>query len=141
MKGRLAILAGSLALVFTAPLTGSDAKKDQERLQGTWVATKGQKKAEVQFTGDKFIVIMNDATYKGVFKIDPAKKPKTIDMTVKTSTNDKYTDMTSLGIYKLKGDQLTWCFKEPGRDDRPEEFVAREGDNLLLVLRKKKSAD
>jgi uncharacterized protein (TIGR03067 family) len=138
MKGRFTICAASLALAVTGQLGGGEAKKDHDRLQGTWVATKGQKKAEVQFTAANFVVTMQNATYEGVFKLDPSKKPKTIDMTVKKSSNDKYIDMTSVGIYKLKGDQLTWCFKEPGRDDRPEEFVAREGDSMMLVLEKKK---
>lgn len=118
---------------------GGDVDKARKALQGTWVAvTKDDKKIELTFKGDKFIGVIGDETYKGTYKIDPTKKPKTIDMTVKEG--NKYQGDTSLGIYKVKGDKLTWCANEPGKENRPKEFKEEQGDQkfLLIVLERKK---
>jgi hypothetical protein len=48
--------------------------------------------------------------------------------------------MKSLGIYKLEGNLLTWCWSELGSSDRPRTFVADEshpGQNLLTFKREK----
>jgi uncharacterized protein (TIGR03067 family) len=81
---------------------------------------------------------MGDEIFKGTFKLDAAKKPKSIDMTVKEGKN--YEGKTSLGIYKIEGNRFTWCANEPGRKERPGDFVDSEGDQkfLLVVFERKK---
>ncbi len=134
MKGLLVILTlGSL--IATGLVRGGEGKKDTAALQGTWTATKGDKKIVLQFKGDKFTAAIDEEKYKGTFKIDPSKKPRHIDMRVKEG--EKFVNMTSLGIYELKGDTLKWCANEPGKDQRPSEFVDTEG-HLYVVLQKKK---
>lgn len=135
MKGLLVIFSLGM-LIATGLVRGGDAKKDSAGLQGTWNATLGDKKVVVKFKGDKFHVTIDDENYKGTFKLDPTKKPKQINMTVKEG--DKFVKMTSLGIYELKGNTLKWAANEPGKDQRPDEFAEREGMLYVVLERQKK---
>jgi uncharacterized protein (TIGR03067 family) len=137
MKARAIVLATVMFIVAGFSWAGG-AGKGAKSLQGTWSAVKDDKKIELTFKGDKFIAAIGEETYKGSFKIDPGKKPKTIDMSVKEGK--KYEGQTSLGIYKIDGDKLTWCANEPGKDDRPKEFAEEQGGMkfMLIVLERKK---
>jgi uncharacterized protein (TIGR03067 family) len=70
---------------------------------------------------------------KGTLKSDPTQKPATIDFTF---TEGKNQGETRLGIYKLAGDNLTFCFTEPNQH-RPSKFVAKEGGNYTLFSLKR----
>jgi uncharacterized protein (TIGR03067 family) len=136
MKGLLAILSLG-ALLASGLVQGGESKKDLAALQGTWHATKGDKKIVLHFKGDKFTATIDEeGKFKGTFKIDPSKKPKHIDMTVKEG--EKFANMTSVGIYELKGDTLKWCANEPGKDQRPSEFADAEGHLYVVMQRAKK---
>lgn len=137
MKARLAILI-TCTLIAAGLSRAGDPGKEQKSLQGTWVFSKDDKKGQLTFAGNKFTFMMDDETFKGTFKIHPGKKPKGIDMTVQEGK--KYEGKTSLGIYKLEGDKLTWCANEPGREERPTEFSGGTGDKkmLLVVMDRKK---
>jgi uncharacterized protein (TIGR03067 family) len=67
--------------------------------------------------------------------VDPAKTPKTIDLTVKV--DDK--TFTLLGIYQLENDDLKLCLAaEPGVK-RPTEFKTENGAGVgLFVLKREK---
>ena len=122
-------------------------KKDKEKLQGTWNAVssesggKEQKEAtehSLVFEGDKFSVKKGDKVMvKGTFKVDASKKPKEIDMEIADGPDD-VKGKTAQGIYKLEGDELSWCVDEPGSGNRPKEFATKEGTKTMLVKLKKK---
>jgi uncharacterized protein (TIGR03067 family) len=135
MKGLLVALSLG-TLIATGFARGGDSKKDSVGLQGSWKATLGEKELVLRFKGDKFHVTIGDENYKGTFKLDPSKKPKHINMTVKEG--DKFVKMTSLGIYELKGNTLKWAANEPGKDQRPDEFAEREGMLYVVLERQKK---
>jgi uncharacterized protein (TIGR03067 family) len=130
------LVTAGLVVLLTGLAHGGDAKKDQKALQGTWLAVKGDKKAEVTFAGSKFTVKLGDELYKGTFTLDPSKKPKHIDMSVKEGP--KYVDMVSVGIYKIEGTTLTWHTSEPGKEQRPDDLTTEAEGAMLLVLEKKK---
>jgi uncharacterized protein (TIGR03067 family) len=51
------------------------------------------------------------------FKLDPSKKPKTIDLTL---LDGQLNEKVWRGIYELKGDELTGCTRHPADPgDRP----------------------
>jgi RNA polymerase sigma factor (sigma-70 family) len=122
-------------------------KDDKEAILGTWrVVTQeqqGQSKEESEehrliFSADGFTIKKGDETlYKGKFKIDASKKPKTIDMEIIESAKGGNDGKTGLGIYSLEGDTLKWCVNEPGETERPKEFSAPSGTRLMFVTFKR----
>jgi uncharacterized protein (TIGR03067 family) len=146
----LAVTIGLLASVVAsvAAPRAKDEKDDLKKLEGNWVATgwtqggqalPGEVLESIKWSvkGDKYTFEMGDSTEEGSVKIDHAKKPATIDLAI-TSGADKGKDQ--VGIYKIDGDTVTFCFARPGAKDRPTEFSSTEdnGHILLTVKRFKK---
>ncbi|HEV3163008.1 MAG TPA: DUF5004 domain-containing protein [Isosphaeraceae bacterium] len=118
-----------------------DAKKDQEKLQGTWTMSKLERDGEdlLQQAGAVEVVFKDD-TYKNdfvaaKFKLDPSKTPKAIDVTY---TEGNAVGQTFKGIYKLDGDTLTICRANDEKADRPTEFTSPAGSGKMLFVLKKK---
>jgi uncharacterized protein (TIGR03067 family) len=139
----VATFAVGLVIVFVA---GDDEalKKEKAAIQGIWKVTsaesaKGKDQnaegATIEFDkdGKSFVFEHNGQSKKGTFKLNPAGKPKELDMTF---TDD---NLTIEGIYQLDKDKFKACVAlEPG-DGRPSEFATKEGKNFLLVeLERKK---
>lgn len=113
------------------------AQSDQEKIQGTWtfvslhvdgnpVMPPGPNPA-CQFAGDKFRTNGIDGAWS--FKLNAAKNPKEIDLTVGAALTK--------GIYVLKGDDLQLNLPFGGKE-RPRQFSSKPGDgNYLAVLKRK----
>ena len=118
------LLLGSLMAVLLGsadPVWGEDAKRDQDKIQGTWQATEGiangkpvpkeqLEPMKVVFSGEKMSIFTLDGdgkeTVENTFRLGPSKKPKVIDaMRVEGVGKGK----TTLGIYELDGDTLKLC--------------------------------
>src|SRR5262245_59404937 len=145
MKSRTAILA-LLGFLLLSVAHGQNQPLSQEMaaLQGTWVfvglEVDGSQVADELFTGSKIIVqgetftsTSRAADYKGTFKVDATKQPKTIDMKY-TAGPEK--GKTSRGIYELDGDTWKICLSFAGKD-RPAEFNTRPGDSQVLEILKR----
>src|SRR5262249_25654996 len=91
------------------------------------------------FKGDEFSAKRGgEVILKGTFKVDSSQKPKSIDMRIEEG-HDEHQGLTSWGIYELEGDELTWCFDEPGSGKRPKAFVTEEGTSIQLVKLKREN--
>lgn len=123
-----------------------DAKKDLEKLQGTWLLVAGErdgkefteeevKKTKLFIKGDTFRIPESAVatSQDGTIKIDPSKKPKEMDATT-GSGPDK--GKTWQGLYELDGDTYKVCFAPPGKD-RPKEFSSKAGSGHLLQVWKR----
>ena len=141
MKYALIVAAG---LLVAAQPAKDDAKKDADKVQGTWIIQSveqgGQTLADhkgdkMVVTGDKFTVTGNAGDMKGTVKIDAAKKLKEIDMDF---TEGPFSGKT-LGIYALEGDVLKLCLGVPPGSDRPKEFGSKEGSTSLFVTMKRQA--
>jgi uncharacterized protein (TIGR03067 family) len=142
MRWRILMLVAAGALV-AAEGREDAAKKDQERLQGTWKvesATKGGKQAPAErlkgmrlvVQGDKMTVSEGTMHEEATFTLAADQRPAAID--VKPSRASR---RTILGIYRLEGDTLTVCWARDG--ERPREFASPQGsDDILLVLKREK---
>jgi len=142
-----------LAIVFLVAAEDSKdeaIKKELAKMKGTWKAVSleidGNKpipddmleklqcvidadgKGTVQFDGATILAATN--------KIDPTKKPKTLDATF---TEGDMKGETSLAIYELKDDTLKYCRATPGKD-RPTEFSSKPGSGQTLVVYKRAKA-
>jgi len=134
----ISLLTGSLVL------GADDAKKDAEKLLGTWKVVGLQMEGQELLGSDvkemRFVIAKDAIAVDGDFpdkdkyakfsyKIDPTTAPKIIDVTIAVG-DEKGTMME--GIYKLDGDKLQICVKILGKD-RPGEFATKAGSRLVLA--------
>jgi uncharacterized protein (TIGR03067 family) len=139
----LASFAACLAVAFTVQ-AGDEAalKKERAALQGVWKITSfetpdGKKDdlngATLEFDKDgKNLTFTKDGdTKKGTFKINPAGKPKEIDI----SPSDE--NKTMAGIYLLEKTTLKICLATGANDARPTEFAVKDGSKAVLITLEK----
>jgi RNA polymerase sigma factor (sigma-70 family) len=136
---------------------GKDKAKDKaiqkalKQLAGTWevlsVESNGRKGKEGEVTGLTYVFETSgkwklmkddDVQAEGTFKIDPSKKPATIDYKIVSSIAADSKGKSSLGIYELNGDKLKVCRTWPDNDQRPEEFEAGSDSKCILTQFKRK---
>ncbi len=154
----LVLVAISLLMAGIGPPAGAgDAKADAvkeelKRLEGTWAvvsreangkeAPAEQSKGKLLFKADKLSLCGSDGEVIGeaTFTIDPAKKPRHLDLTVTKGTGDfkKYEGKKSLAIYEVDGDTLKACWTLFGEErERPAAFATKPDSGLLLVRYKR----
>jgi uncharacterized protein (TIGR03067 family) len=147
MKRTLFVLIAAVLFIAADDKKDEAVKKDLEKLQGDWSMVSsehtGQKlpdEAVKEYTrtikdGQVTVFVSGKAVVEATIKIDPTKKPKTMDVTY-TSGDNK--DKTMPGIYEIDGDTCKVCFA-PVDKERPTEFGAKEGtDHVVTVWKKEK---
>jgi uncharacterized protein (TIGR03067 family) len=120
-------------------------RSDLDKLRGTWAtvslvsdgktladentpAAKGPATTLV-YEGTKWMIKVGDKVVaSGVFKIDPTKSPKEIDI---MDESGRVNDKTKLGIYELDGDTYKFCLAPAGKP-RPKEFSSKSGTGHSL---------
>jgi uncharacterized protein (TIGR03067 family)/prepilin-type processing-associated H-X9-DG protein len=119
----------------------TDGKSDMDAFQGNWSVSKitkdgtdiGEeflKEVKINCTKDKLTLSLQGIEKKATFKLDPAKKPKQID--VKYDEGDE----AGFGIYKIKDDTITICASDK-EANRPKDFDAKDAVTIVL----KRSSD
>jgi uncharacterized protein (TIGR03067 family) len=124
---------------------GADKKdKDEEKILGAWTIVSqekgGEKVAEEKFkdvkvlfhADGKLTVMEGGKQLELTFKLDPAKKPKEIDVTAKKDGQDE----VHKGIYVLDKNTLKICISR-APDARPTEFASQAGTTVDLFLLKR----
>jgi uncharacterized protein (TIGR03067 family) len=148
MKGH-ALLVLAAGLLLAAEPQEEVVKKDREKIAGTWTVVLRESngmKVEVEELKRILVTFKADGTFEvqrdgekfaeGTSKIDPAKKPKEIDLTVKSMDGEQ---RNVKGIYEIDGDDLKICTAGPSSQDRPKEFTGKEGSgNILMAYKRKK---
>ena len=118
--------------------------RERKLLQGTWLPTAAElgenpldeatlKSIKLVVDGDKYTVTVGKAIDKGTTKIDPAAKPKTMDI---IGTDGPNKGKTFLAIYELNGDTLRICYDLSGKV-RPTDFKTKKGELLFLATYKR----
>ena len=135
----------ALALLAVAGLLlAADAPKDDTaKIQGTWKVVSaedsGRKAPEESIKDLKWTITKDSITYKvgpkttrWIFRLDPDKKPKWIDLTEGERTRP--------AIYELDGDTLKVCFGEGSQKERPTAFESKPNspNDVLIVLKREK---
>lgn len=118
-----------------------DKADDAKKLEGTWLvksATRDGKAAEdmkdgqLVIAGEKLTIKSKDGkNQEFTFKVDPSKKPKTMDLAFVVEVPNA---SPGLVIYDLNGDNLRLVIGPP--DKRPKEFTDK-GHALVMLTRKK----
>ena len=124
-------------------LAADDPKKVPDTIKGTWKAVefafdgkteKAKEDREVKFviTGDKLTVTENNKDAEATYKLDTAKTPITIDITIE---KDK---LEIKGIVEVDGDSMKLCLALPGGGaDRPADFAAKKDSQHVCTTFKR----
>jgi uncharacterized protein (TIGR03067 family) len=144
MKKHLLLVIG-VVFLLAADDANQEVKKEMDRFQGTWRMVSleaGQNKLtedalkdfRLKIEGDKFTATEGTSENHGTFKVDPTKKPKTIEIIMIQGEKRQ----TLLGIYELEGDTYKLCGDMSGKS-RPTEFAIKPGSGYILeVLKREK---
>jgi uncharacterized protein (TIGR03067 family) len=143
MRRCIHILLGFIIVGFVASRE-SKAEDAKSELEGTWNlvsverdgrAIRPQTNLKMITTGDKFVLKAGDeVVVAGTIKLDPSKKPKTVDTTYTEGPNK---DQTLKGIYEVDGDTAKFCRAGAPDQDRPTEFKIKAGSGGLLSVYKR----
>src|SRR5713101_5584852 len=127
----VALAAGSMGVVVK-PEKQDAGRKELDKLQGTWVFVSVKfagaasspdqvKQSKYVIKGSSLSIIYGGRSLGPIpFQIDPAKKPKAIDILRPKVPNGV---QPAVGIYALQGDSLTICFAQTGKP-RPTAFIS-----------------
>jgi uncharacterized protein (TIGR03067 family) len=120
--------------------------KELQKFKGTWRMSSKEVDGK-KFSGEeiKDVIATSDGSGRvtvrrgdkvigeGTVKLDPTKKPKTINVTF---TEGEYKGKTVLGIYEIESDAFQVCIVRPG-GERPAEFSAQAGSGRTIVVYKR----
>jgi uncharacterized protein (TIGR03067 family) len=120
-------------------------KKEYDKFEGTWKMesfmmdgkpspSKDFADFKMTLKGDTFTTEGAEGKSSGTYKIDPTKKPKTLDITFSTGAND---GVTMLGVYELDGDTYKVCLPTAPGAERPKELASKEGSGLVFEVFKR----
>lgn len=134
----LASFTACLVIALHAQAGDDAQKKDKALLQGKWkvASFESNKGKDANFEGaildfDKdgktLTFTHQDKSKKGTYTLNPAGKPKEIDL----KPNDENNVLE--GVYQVEKDTLKICLApEPG-DGRPGELALKDGKNYVLI--------
>jgi uncharacterized protein (TIGR03067 family) len=128
-----------LVLSFSSAARSADAK-DGDAIQGTWLPSAAKlagqkfpdevrKTIKLAIKDGRYTVTVGAAVDQGTVTLNPATKPKSMDI---TGTDGPNKGKTFLAIYELNGDTLRICYDLSGKS-RPTEFKTTAGTQLYLV--------
>ena len=110
------------------------ARRDRERLQGTWTFVSGKREAQLLISGDHFTMrFRNGDIYVGTFTLDPTSRPRAMDMLIQDGP-EPHRGKTSLAIYQFDGHHLIWAPAEPGKGERGRAFPPGDDRERLCVI-------
>ena len=109
-------------------------------IEGTWVGTvDGEYGGEWTFVISKGKVEVKgpeSAFYSGTVTQNAKTNPKQVEFKIDKCSFPEYVGETSLGIYKLEGNKLTFAASEPGSMSRPTFLESGGGAMLFSLIRR-----
>ncbi len=135
-----------LLLAAPSPAAGDGAKKEEAKIDGTWLATSAELAGKkLPDGGEPIKLTLKKGEYevkaesldKGTVTYDDKADPKEMDIKGVEGPNK---GKTFLAIYELSGDKLKICYDLAGKS-RPTEFKSKPKTKLLLVTYERKKPD
>jgi uncharacterized protein (TIGR03067 family) len=131
-------------MVVAVGRSDDKADADVKAVQGEWTVEKVQEDGKwkldrekpgtpVTIAEKKITVRDENNSWEVLYKLDPAAKPKAIEI---TPTVGEFTNKASKGLYKLDGDTLTIVYGIPTRE-APTEFATKEGSRQIMFVLKR----
>jgi uncharacterized protein (TIGR03067 family) len=132
----------AFVLILATVASGVEAggKKDEDRVQGTWLmksGLRGGEKAPEDIINEFRLTFAKEGKVKvklegrdldGTYKLSPDKTPKEVDFVIDGEDRK--------GIYVFEGDNLKMCVC--GKDEaRPAAFASEAGTQTVLVVLKR----
>jgi len=117
--------------------TGNNDKVTE--MEGIWVGYELNNSNDI-WTYDVNEDILNisasssEEWYNGVITLNTDLVPKQVDYEVTGSSYDQAVGLTSLGIYKIEGDTLTFAANAPGISERPLNYLPTNGTRVYIVV-------
>jgi uncharacterized protein (TIGR03067 family) len=110
------------------------ARRDRERLQGSWRFASGRREAQLHVRDEHFTMrFRNGDVYRGTLAVHPTHRPRAMDLHIEEGP-EAFQGLTALAIYHLDGDHLIWCPAPPGSPDRPRAFPRDEDRGRLCII-------
>jgi uncharacterized protein (TIGR03067 family) len=122
---------------------------DKEKLQGVWRASRAERQGKVisqvkegkqtwSFDGDQATMSNNNGSddWKATFHLNAGQDPKEIDFEIQEGPNQ---GKKVLGIYALKGDDLTLCICSAG-SNRPGQLMTKDPNGVTWFLERRRPA-
>jgi uncharacterized protein (TIGR03067 family) len=145
--GRITMKLHALAVLSLVGLLGADTakddavKKDLKALQGTWTVVsmemdgkflpdESRRKIKLTIAGEAFTFDNGEGTHGGIYKVDPTKDPKELDIVI-TRGDEK--GKVYLVSYKFEGGRMIQCM-ELSNERRPREFTGKAGSGCALEV-------
>jgi uncharacterized protein (TIGR03067 family) len=139
MMKRLLLTSIAILLVSPGSAKSDDAKKEEAKVDGQWVASKAEmsgKKLPEKVTAKLKLTlkkgeyeVVAESPDRGTVTYDTSADPKTMDIKGVEGPNK---GKTYLAIYELKDDKLTICYDLSG-ESRPTEFKTQPKTQQFLV--------
>ena len=157
MQRKLVLLVATvLTIAWSQVRAGDPVQDDLGKLKGTWVAIKAiydgeeidpkkiEGKITLVFNVQKVTFYAGKVARESTFKIDPTKKPKSIDLTT-AKLDPEGNKLTLPGIYQIDGDTLKFAqssqaFTKGVVLKRPTDFDSKTGVSVLILRREKEKA-
>ena len=149
MTNFLLIALLSVVLVAAGETTQGDVSSELKELRGTWLLVEEiddgkqmpaeeAKKNKLTFDGEGRWKVEIDGKIvgEGTAKIDPSRKPKTIDYAF---TKGDGNGARFIAIYELDGDSYRHCGVLRGT--RPSEFSSTPGSGQILTVFRREKRD
>ncbi len=146
MATKSLLFCALLSLALAQPANEERAKKDLERMQGTWTMQALEvngKDVGAKRIQDTFLIVKKD-DYRTKVKdqeqpgfrlvLDPSKEPKAVDM-IKAMPGG--TEEVYKGIYIFENDTLKICRGLTAGKERPNQFATWPDTNAFVVTWKK----
>jgi uncharacterized protein (TIGR03067 family) len=143
----LSLLYAGIIMALPCIARGDDAKKDEAKIDGTWLAKKAelagkefpkQAIANLKLTlkkGD--YEVQAESLDRGTVTYDDTAEPKKMDIKGVEGPNK---GKTILAIYELSGDTLKICYDLSGKE-HPTEFKTLPKSQLFLVTYERQKPD
>lgn len=119
-------------------MTYNKVQPSEGDLSGVWVGHEVDEESDVwtfTFTGNQMRIESTDEWYEGTYTTNASASPKQLDFLISDGSDSQFVGQTSLGIYKIEGNTLTWAGNGPGVTTRPSDFTPGEEVRVFIVTK------